>query len=123
MPSRFDDSPTQEHRGLQIWLILVGKAANRQTVTYGQLAEIMGFKGAGILAPMLGHVMFYCQQNELPPLTVLVVNQDTGLPGEGLIGAELNADREKVFRFRWYDLRPPAPEELASAYRRGMAAQ
>jgi putative restriction endonuclease len=121
MIRRFDDYPTQENRALQIWQILVGKAANRQTLTYGQLADNLGFKGAGTLAHMLGHIMYFCQQNQLPPLTVLVVNQDTGLPGEGLTGAELNADREKVFRFRWYDLMPPTPEELADAYRRGSA--
>lgn len=121
MATRFDAIRTDEFRGLQIWLILIGKAANRQTMTYGQLAEVLGFKGAGTMAHMLGHVMFYCQLNNLPPLTVLVVNQETGLPGEGLIGAELNADRERVFRFKWYDLMPPTPNEFAEAYRQGMA--
>jgi hypothetical protein len=52
--------------------------------------------------------MTYCANNELPPLTVLVVNQDTGLPGEGLTTLEeLNQDRESVFRFDWFALEPP----------------
>ena len=64
----FNDNQTNATHALQIWLILIGKASNRQTITYGSLAEMLGFEGAGTLARMLGHVMFYCQQNELPPL-------------------------------------------------------
>jgi len=101
---------------LQIWLILVSKAHNRQTVTYGQLAQLLGFKGAGTLAHPLGHIMHYCIQNDVPPLTVLVVNQGTGLPGDGLVGAELNADREAVFEFNWFGLVPPTVEQLGEAY-------
>jgi putative restriction endonuclease len=123
MTRRFEEHPSQETRALQIWQILIGRAANRQTITYGGLADLLHFKGAGTLAKILGHIMFYCQQNDLPPLTVLVVNQDTGLPGEGLIGAELNADREKVFRFEWYGLVPPTPVELAAANTHGNAGR
>lgn len=78
----------------------------------------MGYKGAGVLAHMLGRVMFYCQQEQLPPLTVVVVNQETGLPGSGLLGAELNADRERVFGYNWYGIVPPSPTELDAAYQR-----
>lgn len=119
MIRRFSDAPTFPARALQIWLILIGRAANRQTITYGVLADILGFKGAGTLADMLGHVMFYCAQNNLPPLTVLVVNQDTGLPGEGLAkhGIDLNAERESVFNFNWFNIMPPAIEELSAAFK------
>lgn len=33
----------------------------------------------------LGSIMYYCQQHQLLPLTVIVVNQTAGRPGEGLI--------------------------------------
>lgn len=118
MPMLFDDNPTLATRALQIWQILISKAHNRQTVTYGILADMLGFKGAGTLAHMLGHIMFYCQENNLPPLTVIVVNQDTGLPGEGLTAVELNADRERVFQHNWYGVFPPSPDELSAAYQR-----
>jgi hypothetical protein len=72
-----------------------------------------------VLAHPLGHLMHYCRQHQLPPLTVLVVNQTTGLPGEGLTDADLNADREGVFNFDWYALVPPMPEELAVVYKQG----
>ena len=113
---KFSDEPNHPLRALQIWQILIGAAHNRQIITYGMLADILSYHGAGTLAQPLGHIMYYCQQNELPPLTILVVNQDTGLPGEGLTGAELNADRESVFRYDWYSLVPPTPDELREAY-------
>ena len=82
----------------------------------GILADLLRFKGAGVLAHMLGHIMGYCRQNSLPPLTVLVVNQQTGLPGEGLTGVDPNADREAVFNYDWYAICPPTLEQLAAAY-------
>jgi hypothetical protein len=119
----FDDNPTHGTRALQIWQILICKASNRQTITYGGLAKTLGFRGAGTLADMLGHVSFYCLQHDLPALTVLVVNQDTGLPGEGLmkIGIDLDAEREAVFQYDWFAVVPPSPEEFREAFKLGMA--
>ena len=116
MIKRFKASPTAASRALQIWLILIGKAHNRQTMTYEQLAELLGYGGAGTMAQLLGHVYHFCSQNELPPLTALVVNKKTGLPGQGLPATDLHAQRELVFRYRWYEMFPPTLEQLAQAY-------
>jgi putative restriction endonuclease len=122
MPKFFVDDPTLENRALQIWLILIGKAHNRQITTYGEVAEILAYKGAGVLQDMLGHISFYCVDNKLPPLTVIVVNQQTGLPGEGLLGVisldELAPERERVFAHNWYAICPPSPDELSAAFDR-----
>ena len=117
MVKRFDEDATRGARALQIWQILVGKSHNRQTMTYGELAKLLGFKGAGTLAHMLGHIFIYCRQNDLPPLTALVVNHETGLPGEGLTGVDLNHAREEVFAFDWYGSWPPTVEDLEYAYK------
>jgi hypothetical protein len=85
MIKKFKENSTQPTRALQIWLILICKASNRQTLTYKMLAEQIGFKGSGTLAHYLGHIQAFCFQNNLPPLTVIVVNQVNGLPGAGLI--------------------------------------
>lgn len=111
----FDDNPTRASRALQIWQILISAASDRRTLTYGMLADMLGFEGAGVLAHPLGHIMYYCRRNGLPPLTVLVVNQRTGLPGKGLTKTELNADREKVFDYDWFAIYPPTIEELREA--------
>ena len=84
-------------------------------MTYGALARMVGYRGAGVFAQILDHIMRYCINNDLPPLTVLVVRQDTGLPGEGLIEADPNADREAVYRHDWFAMFPPSPEELRAA--------
>lgn len=88
---------------MQIWQILIGAAHNRQTLTYGQVAERLELAGAGILSPFLGCIMKYCDEHKLPPLTCLVVNQETGVPGDGLTTIEnLPQDRERVYRENWF---------------------
>ena len=117
---RFNENPNRESRAVQIWQILVSKATNRQTMTYGMLAEILGFRGAGTIGQFLDPVMIYCRQNGLPPLTVVVVNQDSGLPGAGLPGTDLHVDRERTFNYDWFGLVPPTPEEFRAASNAGV---
>lgn len=119
MHRKFDDIRKDEYRALQVYLILIGAARNRQVLTYGLLAELMGFKGAGVFAHILGHIMYWCREEGLPSLTSLVVKEDTGLPGDGLTApADANIEREKIFQFCWYSILPPTAEELDAAYKR-----
>jgi hypothetical protein len=102
---------TQAQHAMQIWMILVAAAHERRTLTYGIVSDLIGFEGADVLAGTLGRIMNYCKENGLPPLTVLVVRQDTGLPGEGLTTIEdVNEDREAVFNEKWY---ASAPVQIA----------
>ena len=117
---RFSAQRKNDWRALQIWQILIAAAYNRQILTYGILAKRLGYKGAGVFGSQLGHVAFYCKQNGLPPLTSLVVNEKTGLPGEGIPADDTAARREAVFRFNWFDIVPPQPSELREAYLIGM---
>ncbi len=67
-------------------------------------------------AQLLHPIMCYCKQNQLPPLTILVVNEHTGSPGERLTTVENeNADRERVFNHEWYNIYPPSEEDFAEA--------
>lgn len=100
-------------RAVQIYSILISAAHNRQTMTYKMLASQLGYRGAGVLDRQLGLIMHWCADNELPPLTVLVVNSDTGLPGDGLVRIqELHSDREKVFNYPWFTIVAPAISDL-----------
>lgn len=113
---KYSDLKIPGARAEQIWPILISLAYNRQTITYGGLAGMLGFEGAGVFAGILGQIMNWCAANDVPPLTILVVNSKTGLPGEGLTTpADLNADREKVFDYDWYDLVAPGAAALAAA--------
>jgi len=121
MVKKFSDNSTWPMRALQMWLILIAAADNEQILTYGLLAQKLGYQSGIILTQMLKHIMYFCRQNGLPPLTILVVNQDTGLPGDGLVEADFNAGRELVFNLDWFSIVPPSPEELAEAYQKGTA--
>jgi alkylated DNA nucleotide flippase Atl1 len=111
---------TRYQRATQIWSLLICAARERKTYTYGDVADILGFGGAGVMAPILGCIMWFCEENKLPPLTVLVVNQETGLPGEGLTTLEeVNGDRESVFNFDWFGIKPPQNNDFESADRNG----
>ena len=47
----------------------------------------------------------------------LVVNGDTGLPGEGLeTKKDLHRERENVFNHDWFSIYPPTALEFAEAY-------
>jgi len=109
---------TRYQRSSQIWSLLICAAKERTSYTYGDIANILGFGGAGTMAQFLGPIMWLCDDNGRPPLTVLVVNQETGLPGEGLSTLEeVNVDRETVFRFDWFSLVPPGFENFENADR------
>lgn len=116
MLEKIDENPTIPARAVQIWQILISKAHNRQIITYGILADLLGLGGAIILAQPLSIIMYFCSQNDLPPLTVLVVNAKTGLPGEGLkIDGDLSAVREDVFNYNWYGLLSPSEKQFSEA--------
>lgn len=76
------------------------------------------FDARPIIAP-LGHIMFWCEQNDLPPLTVIVFSRQKGEPSAGLTTGSVE-DLETVFSHDWFSIIPPTPEELAAAYREGM---
>ena len=115
---------TRYQRALQIWSLLVCAARDRRTYTYGDLADVLGMDGAGVMAQFLGPIMYYCREHQLPPLTVLVVNQNTGQPGPGLTTLEnLDRDREKVFAHDWFQTKPPESGDLEEATRASSAAE
>jgi hypothetical protein len=114
----FKDESSYPTRAYQIWLILIGAARNRQILNYGIVADILEYGGPTPVIESLGHIMYWCAENRLPPLTALVVNQKTGEPGGGLTTGGLK-DLEAVYSYPWYLVIPPSPEELAQAYRRG----
>jgi hypothetical protein len=58
---RFNPSSLHSDRAVQARQILVGKAMNRQTVTYLGLSNLMYRKdAAGVLDKILGHIAYFC---------------------------------------------------------------
>ena len=120
----FDDVTNQAETGeksavraLQAWQYLIGKASNRQIVQYEELRQLMGYPTSNPLSSILGCIMFYCQHNDLPPLTIIVVNK-SGIPGEGFTAEEMenyHQRREDVFNFAWFKIVPPTISEFRQA--------
>ncbi|CAM4197217.1 hypothetical protein [Deinococcus marmoris] len=90
-------------RAAQAWAVLAWAARHRQTITYQQLGQCTGMFSGG-LGKVLDPIQEYCRARNLPPLTVLVVQKDTGLPGHGFStgqAVQVATDQSKVFAFDW----------------------
>ena len=106
-------------RATQIWAVLAWAARHRQTITYSQLSQATGAFTGG-LGALLEPIQSYCIINELAPLTVLVIQTESGLPGSGFSGAlasELAAAQAKVFSSDWLGHGNPGVEKLEAAAR------
>jgi putative restriction endonuclease len=73
----------EEHARLA-WPILCQRAATGDEITYGELAEEIGSIPVQI-GRILSLIQEYCLKEELPPLTILVVQAGTRAPGKGFI--------------------------------------
>lgn len=106
-------------RSCQIWAVLAWAAKTRQNITYGQLAQVTGGFTGG-LGGWLEHIQSYCLLEKLPPLTVLVVQQNSGMPGSGFTGAsagDLARAQAEVYAFDWLQHGNPGAEKLELAVR------
>lgn len=121
MAHHFNPSSSHPARALQAWQILIGLAKNRQTITYLGLSRLMYGKDAqGVLSAILGHIAFYCEDENLAPLTAIVVGKGVGVAGHGIPVDQSKLDelRERVYEEDWFDLYPPSEDELKKAYDR-----
>jgi hypothetical protein len=116
---KFNPHSNAPDRAVQAWLILVGCAMNRQTLTYDTLAKMMYRRSAaGVLNKILGHIAFYCKDEGLPLLTSIVVRKKRGAPGGGIpmALARIDSERERVYKTDWFNIYPPTAEELSAAH-------
>ena len=103
---------TTYERALQIYQVLVCAAHNRQILTYPMLGDLVGLPPWGLANP-LDHIQVYCQENDLPPLTGLVVKTGEGQPGPGFDSPEdMNRARESVFDHEWFKTQPITSDQL-----------
>jgi hypothetical protein len=121
---RFDETPTNAARALQCYLLLIGCARRRETMTYKQLRELLGYdRGAEhTMGDRLAPLHWWCQSNGLPALTSLVVNEETGLPGIGFYAAaDVPREQQRVFAYEWHRLYPPEVQRLEEERVAGVA--
>jgi hypothetical protein len=95
--------------------ILIRRANLRETLTYGELAQEMGWHHRPVFYA-LGYIRdLICIPNGLPMLSCIVVNGDTHLPGPGFLPegthhlnkaeykAAAKAAQHKVFEYEKWD--------------------
>lgn len=99
---------SQEQRASIAWTILTNIAKNKKKIRYKELADEVGVHHR-VARFFLGLIQDYCLENQLPPLTILVVNQ-TGFPGKGFIAWDINNFEDgiqKVYGFNWDSIPNP----------------
>jgi hypothetical protein len=92
-------------RAAALWGLLVGIAAERRTITYGEAAKRVGGIARG-LGASLRPIQAHCKASGLPNLSVLVVQAASGRQGDGFDG---DPDRVMVdvFAQNWSSMKNP----------------
>lgn len=107
----------REERAQQLWSILVLAARNRQVLTYELVAQ-----ACGVPAPSIGDflrpIQQLCTEKDLPPITSLIVNKSTGLPGDGFLAENVPIAQIQSFAHDWLAFQAPSAEDFADAYTR-----
>lgn len=87
-------------------------------LTYDIVGKLVGVPRHG-LGQLLEPIQSYCLLQRLPPLTILVVSGDTGLPSTGFIAtSDIPKNQLNVFTYDWLTRGAPSPEDFADAVRR-----
>ena len=104
-------------RAAQIWSVLALAARNRQILTYRMVGRLVGVPARG-LGPLLEPIQSYCLLRRIPPLTILVVKEETGVPGSGFSAAsaeQFGKSQLDVFEYDWIAHGAPRPTDLEKA--------
>jgi hypothetical protein len=122
----------QFQRAAQLWSLLVLAARNQQILSYTAVEHLTGMDKRGIGKYGLGPIFWYCRAHKLPWLTVLVVEEGTGLPGKGFMGeakkefgddANIFQLQSRVFAYDWFKRRAPKQEDFEGAIATGRKKQ
>lgn len=102
-------------RAAQIWSVIALAAQNRQVLTYDMVGRLIGVLRQ-CLGRLLEPIQSYCLLNRLPPLTILVVRERTGIPGTGFVAAQdIPQTQMEVFAVDWLSHGAPSPDDLERA--------
>lgn len=87
----------------QAWPILTQADTKHRILTYLDLATALGYRGARVSKFPLWSIQDFCLEKNLPPLTSIVVNKRSGIPGAGFIAWEgdIGDAHARVFAHDW----------------------
>ncbi|CAI6086594.1 hypothetical protein PAECIP112173_05050 [Paenibacillus sp. JJ-100] len=98
----------QEERAYRAWDVLIEHATSHNRITYKSLGEELGVHHR-VCRYFLEHIQNYCLEHKLPPLTIIVNNQE-GTVGDGFIAWDtdnMNEGIDRVFNFNWKNYTNP----------------
>ena len=106
---------TTAGRAIRAYLILLGCATRRQTITFSALASSIELAPLGV-GPTLNMLHQWCVDRNLPSLSVLAVDlqhfRSRGPFADQPLEVQLT-ERARVYKYtHWTDLVPPAVEDL-----------
>ena len=99
----------QFQRASLAWPVLTEAATKRETITYKEIGDQIGIHQRPVRY-VLGVIQDHCLHEKLPPLTILVVNQQKHLPGAGFIAWDVDNLAEGyrlVYAHPWKELPSP----------------
>ncbi|MGO4500029.1 HNH endonuclease [Paenibacillus sp. 2RAB27] len=97
-----DNKINQEERAFRAWDVLTIYSRDKKTITYKELGEKLTVHHR-TCRYFLDFIQNYCMDNKLPPLTIIVVNQE-GNVGNGFTAWDtdnLDEGLNKVFEYNW----------------------
>lgn len=121
--------PARRHeQAHQMWMIITAWVSLKSSghlerpgiITYGELAELMGYPvEAGVMmGEALGAVARLCKSEGLPLLNVVVVNAETGLPGQLVVKDKrpMEVQQTEVQEYDWFSIRQPSMKSFLKAW-------
>lgn len=106
---------TKFERASQLWPLLTFAATNRQILTYQLVYRLTGIPRPAV-GQFLEPIQTYCKSKDIPPLTSIVVSEQTGLPGDGFnASSDVPMAHIQVFNFDWLEWGCPDVEKLKNA--------
>lgn len=103
---------TENDRAVQVWSLLIFSAHYQKILSHRTLRQLTGIPQQGV-CKFLVPIQNYCEDQQLPPLTSICVNELTGMPSESLMGVtEIFEAQARVFVYDWFAHKVPTPEDF-----------
>ena len=108
---------TQHEQAVIIWPVLALAARMQRFLTYSDLEGLVGIPRFGQNNAL--HLIFlYCEKKRYPLLNSIVVNQETGFPGDEhprkMKPEDYLIERARVFAFNWSGKDKPTSDDFAT---------
>jgi hypothetical protein len=127
-PEYFRDHKSIFARAAQAYQILVGDAMDGRIVTYEKTGDRM--KSMPMLGETLDRIAAWTKERDLPDLSAIVVNKDSGQPGNfgepGVHPYAITLEQwpgvlADVRKTDWFAVVPPTAKEIEQAWERFVA--